>query len=331
MKKCAYCGRETPDDSSHCGECGTAFIEPAFPAASSSTESPRGATPETVPAEETQCGYCGRLNTSGASRCHECGTPLIAAAAVAAARTVPEPTPAETEVSAPPAVPPDSWSARDAWKCLGMMLVFSLMLSLMSGAAWNLLHWHRGGFSHLCFALADYSINILTALYFARAESWVLFQKAFGLERGTMSYTWFAIVSALLIRAVGHALILSGAGKGVHSGSLWGFNHTFGLERYGYAIPLVILAPLCEEIYMRGFLYRAFRGSYSMELSILLNVVVTAFTHWGQFRESGVAVLGITAMTIVQCYLRERTGRLQDCIVCHFVYNASGLLVSMMR
>lgn len=242
-----------------------------------------------------------------------------------------EPIAAEAEATSPAAVPPESWSARDGWKCLGMMLVFSLVVSLMSEAAWTLLRWHRSGTSHLCFALADYSINILTALYFARTESWVLFQRAFGLERGPTTYTWFAIVSALIIRGLGHALIVSGVAKGVQTGSIWGFQHTFGLERYLYAFPLAVLAPLCEEIYMRGFLYRAFRGSYSVELSILLIVLLTAFTHWNQFRQSGAAVLEITAMTIVQCYLRERTGRLQDCIVSHFLFNASGLLVSMMR
>jgi membrane protease YdiL (CAAX protease family) len=126
-------------------------------------------------------------------------------------------------------------------------------------------------------------------------------------------------------------MIVAGWGKGVYTSSIWGFQHTFGFERFLYVFPLLILAPLCEEIFMRGFLYRAFRGSYPVELSTLLVVAVTAYTHWDQFRQSGIAAVDITAMTVVQCYLRERTGRLQDCIASHFAFNASGLLFSAMR
>lgn len=40
MKKCAYCGRENPDDAVHCLECGTEFVQP----------SPTPPTPEPEPA-----------------------------------------------------------------------------------------------------------------------------------------------------------------------------------------------------------------------------------------------------------------------------------------
>ena len=70
---------------------------------------------------------------------------------------------------------------------------------------------------------------------------------------------------------------------------------------------------------MRGFLYRAFRGSYSVRLSMLLILGVVAWTHSNQFH-SWVAALDLSALTILQCYLRER-GNLRDCIASHLVFN----------
>ncbi len=75
---------------------------------------------------------------------------------------------------------------------------------------------------------------------------------------------------------------------------------------------------------MRGFFYRAFRGSYPIILSTGLILGITALTHWGQVHRSGFAALAIGALAVFQCYLRERTGNLWDCIICHFVFNASG-------
>jgi membrane protease YdiL (CAAX protease family) len=246
------------------------------------------------------------------------------------APTSPEPTQTEIKTAAPAAAQPESWSARDAWKCFGMMVVFRVTIAGVSGAAWTVLRWRSNGISHFCFALANYSVYILTAAYFARTESPESFTKAVGLKRGPGSYTWFAAVSALIIIGVTHFLISAGWGRGLEHGPVWSFRHTPGADRYGYVVPLLLLAPVCEEIYMRGFLYRAFRGSYAAEVSVVLIVAITAYTHWNQFRQSGLAALSITAVTIVQCLLRERTGRLQDCMVCHFVYNAGGFLFSMM-
>jgi len=118
----------------------------------------------------------------------------------------------------------------------------------------------------------------------------------------------------------------AGLAKGVTSSDAWGFRHTLGPERYLFLVP-ALLAPFCEELYMRGFLYRAFRGSYSIQLSTLLIVGVVAWTHSNQFH-SWVAALDLSALTVLQCYLRER-GNLRDCMASHLVFNFTWAAIVM--
>jgi len=73
---------------------------------------------------------------------------------------------------------------------------------------------------------------------------------------------------------------------------------------------------------MRGFLYRAFRGSYSIQLSTVLMVGSMSLTHSNQFYHSWVAAADLSALTILQCFLRER-GTLRDCIASYLTYNAT--------
>jgi membrane protease YdiL (CAAX protease family) len=77
-------------------------------------------------------------------------------------------------------------------------------------------------------------------------------------------------------------------------------------------------------------LYRAFRGSYSIAASAALIVAITGLLHINQFSRSWAAVMSISAITLLQCFLRERTGSLWDCIICHLVFNFTGLLTSQL-
>jgi membrane protease YdiL (CAAX protease family) len=107
------------------------------------------------------------------------------------------------------------------------------------------------------------------------------------------------------------------------------FENTVGFTRYFFLVPLLLLAPFIEEVVNRGFLYKAFRGSYSLEISMALLVVLAIITHWQQCHNSPSATFSLSVLTIVQCYLREKSGSLWDCILCHFVFNASLLFIAV--
>jgi membrane protease YdiL (CAAX protease family) len=274
---------------------------------------------------ELQCAYCGRPNSTQATHCLECGTKLVEPVTQEKEPSVPELPPPAAEISE------TEWRARDAWKCLGMFLAFEMVVSLAHGAVSTLSpgfrHWSHSGYGHFLFAGVHYTIDILTMLYFARIGSKEVFLRTLRLAQPPSRYIWAGVVFTLAIRMAGHLMYLAGWAKSLTSSDAWGFRHTLGPERYLFLAPS-LMAPFCEELYMRGFLYRAFRGSYSIYLSTLLIVAVVSLTHSNQFYHSWVAAVDLSALTVLQCFLRER-GNLRDCIASHLVFNltwAAGLI-----
>ena len=223
------------------------------------------------------------------------------------------------------------WSARDAWKCIGIFLVFEIILEMfISVLDWHcpgFFDWHKSGFGYFSTRFLHFLIFVLTAAYFARTETLATFWKGFGLDRKPNDYVWTGIVLALMLRFLGHFIRIHGWSKGVSNYEVNAFKQTFDSERYFFLLPLLLLAPLFEESVNRGFLYKAFRGSYSIQVSMALIVAWTAFTHWSQYHHSWVAALDLSILTIVQCYLREKSDSLWDCILCHLTFNASSFFV----
>jgi membrane protease YdiL (CAAX protease family) len=224
--------------------------------------------------------------------------------------------------------PDYKWSARDAWKCIGIILVFGLVLvsvSLALNAQFPA--FYRSGFGRFSMATVHYGICLLVAAYFARTESLTAFWKGFGLDRKPSNYVWFGVSMALAIRFFGYFMLIHGWGKGVVNHDIIAFKHTLGPDRYFFLVPLLLLAPFFEESIYRGFLYKAFRGSYSLGISMAIIMLWTAYTHWSYYLH-WVAAFDLSMLAIVQCYLREKSDSLWDCILCHFVFNASLLFAS---
>jgi membrane protease YdiL (CAAX protease family) len=226
--------------------------------------------------------------------------------------------------------PDYKWSARDAWKCFGMILVFGFVLSLVNRLLdLNFPNFMGSGFGYFLSTALRYSVYLLVAAYFARTEKMDSFWKGFGLDQKPSNYVWFGVAAALIIRAFSHFMLIHGWGKGVSNYDITAFRDTIGIERYGFLFPALLLAPVFEESINRGFLYKAFRGSYSLGVSMTLLVAWAALNHSRFFySHSMLAVFDMSLLTIVQCYLREKSNSLWDCILCHFAFNASLLFVT---
>jgi hypothetical protein len=41
--------------------------------------------------------------------------------------------------------------------------------------------------------------------------------------------------------------------------------------------------------------------------------------------------MDLSLLTLVQCYLREKSQSIWDCILCHFAFNASSLFIGSSR
>src|SRR5262249_39748781 len=126
------------------------------------------------------------------------------------------------------------WHARDAWKCLGMLLVFSVVLWLVLGVADYLVpgfrHFRRTGYGDFFSAILFGGSWVLTVLYFARVETVSGFLKDFGLSILASDYYWFVVVVAIGVRVASHSLKVFEHLKGSNSTSLLGFANLMGVE-----------------------------------------------------------------------------------------------------
>lgn len=90
-------------------------------------------------------------------------------------------------------------------------------------------------------------------------------------------------------------------------------------------LALVVLAPVTEEILMRGFLFGSLRHRLSFWVSTIITSIIFAALHLGG-GEQGAGLLWIAGvdtfvLSVVLCYLREKTGRLWASIVLHAIKN----------
>lgn len=105
-----------------------------------------------------------------------------------------------------------------------------------------------------------------------------------------------------------------------------GFDH--GVTGAGLAlafISLVILPPLAEEMLFRGFVYGTLRGQgASFLVATLSTSVVFGFLHLfgGKSGELlWIAMIDTFVLSLVLCYVREKTGKLWASIAVHALKN----------
>lgn len=228
--------------------------------------------------------------------------------------------------------PDYKWSSADAWKYLGLIVVFEFVIGTIISALKinfpDFRRWCFGGFSYFFIDVSYFAIYVFTAAYFARTVTLASFSMGMGLNRKISKYALLGLAAAIALNFFGALMITHKWGTGVHNHDVMAFKHTSGVEKYFFLIPTLLLAPIFEELTNRGFLYKAFRGSYPLGFSMTLIMMWTAATHWSQYSHSLLAAFILSLLTLVQCYIREKSGSLWDCIVCHFAFNASPWLVA---
>lgn len=95
-------------------------------------------------------------------------------------------------------------------------------------------------------------------------------------------------------------------------------------------VSLVILPPIVEEIVMRGFLFSSLKRNLTVVRATIVTSVIFAIAHL-QF-DSGAPLLWVAAidtfvLSLVLCYLREKTGNLWAGIGLHAIKNGLAFTV----
>lgn len=93
-------------------------------------------------------------------------------------------------------------------------------------------------------------------------------------------------------------------------------------------LSLVVLPPFVEEILFRGFLYGGLRTKLSFSWTVVITSALFALPHL--FATSNgflwIAAIDTFMLSIVLCYVREKTGALWACIGIHAIKNSLAFL-----
>jgi membrane protease YdiL (CAAX protease family) len=83
---------------------------------------------------------------------------------------------------------------------------------------------------------------------------------------------------------------------------------------------IIIVAPLCEEFFFRGFLYRILRGRLGLWPAVVINGSLFGAVHLTSGGPLAVAV--IAPLGFLLCLVYERSGSLYPCIALHALNNS---------
>ncbi len=85
----------------------------------------------------------------------------------------------------------------------------------------------------------------------------------------------------------------------------------------------VVIAPVAEELFFRGLLFRAFLGRYSFTTAVVAATILFAVFHLNPWQGMRALFLGLWA-----AWLLCRTGSLLPGIIGHAFFNGSGFLLA---
>jgi membrane protease YdiL (CAAX protease family) len=222
----------------------------------------------------------------------------------------------------------ETWKTRDAWFCVLALIIsqfvilFWLRFAARSSPAFD--HWWASSFGTGVIYLIQDALWLFFTLWFSRVEAVRDFLEPAGLRRGVSLIGWGAAWLAIVIALIDGY----GASKGwtaLSRGPYPAGYRAFGVTWCYFSLSAVLIAPFCEEIATRGFLYRAFRVRYSPLVTTVIIICFSAYFHWSSVSRSLFTFGCLASLCALLCIVRERTGSLWDCLFCHAVYNLVGI------
>lgn len=102
------------------------------------------------------------------------------------------------------------------------------------------------------------------------------------------------------------------------------------VDRFAIAAYALLIAPLAEEVFFRGFLYAALERTVGAWMSVLLVGLVFGVFHGLQYAGVPAALLAVTLMGLATTWVRMTTGGLLPCVVLHVVYNVAGVCILLL-
>lgn len=150
-----------------------------------------------------------------------------------------------------------------------------------------------------------------------------------GITKPQWKYVWMALAGAGVYIVL--YIVLSGVAGllmpslNFNQGQILGFDNPSGtMQLIMTAVSLVVLPPLTEEVLFRGFVYGGLRRAIRFWPAVLITSVLFAIGHL-EFGSGApllwVAAIDTFALSVVMCYIREKTGSIWPTIIMHMLKN----------
>ena len=145
----------------------------------------------------------------------------------------------------------------------------------------------------------------------------------FGLRRAplwrTVGWAALGVLSFYILTAV-YAVLVDPSAEQEITESLGADDGTLGLIAAGLMV--IVVAPFVEELFFRGFFYRALRTRYPIAIAAVVDGVVFGVIHFDFEGADGLLLLPPLALLgVVFCLVYERTGTLYAVIGMHALNN----------
>ncbi len=213
-----------------------------------------------------------------------------------------------------PAVQPSvPWSLKETWLGLLLMVVVILAMAVLSASLPP-----QGIWQSILLVLLEPMLLLPVALILGRRRiSW----KHLGFRR----FAWdglalgCGLVIVLYPLIILHNLLLVELGVETQGDSILELYRELGPSAIFLAAG-ILLAPVVEEIFFRGFLFPGLRGRYGWVRAMLLSAAIFAAFHLQL-----VALIPTFLLGCMLAYLRERTDSIWPGIFLHFAINGLAL------
>jgi membrane protease YdiL (CAAX protease family) len=166
--------------------------------------------------------------------------------------------------------------------------------------------------------IVDVSVVVATLLFaglVARPRPWQLGMRGAPLKftaaiaaMGIVAFFLFSLVYAALVRPDEPQKVVDDLGADTNT-----------LLLVSGALVVIVVAPVCEEVFFRGFLYRVLRLRMSFWLAALIDGLLFGLVHASSTSLAALPILAF--LGLVFCYVYERTGTLFATIAMHALNN----------
>lgn len=206
------------------------------------------------------------------------------------------------------------------------------VLALVFGSSFGLTDDASGITAQFYFVLMSDAV-MLTALWlFLRARRSGLTQLGFGRKPAWTDASYavigYLVYFGLLLAVI--SIIGPLTGINLEQEQELGFDNIFSqTEKIMGLIALVLLPPVVEEVIFRGFLFGGLRTKLNFAWATFITSILFAVPHLFASSEGLLWVAGVDTfvLSVVLCYLREKTGALWAPIAVHGIKNAIAYMI----